>query len=63
MLAWCTTHYYLTAIIAVFLIHLVEVIAYGIKELIERRMRMKLALKLIADGRMTIDEIITELKR
>jgi hypothetical protein len=63
MLAWCTTHYYLTAIIAVFLIHLVEVIAYGIKELIERRMRMKLALKLIADGRMTIAEIIRELKR
>jgi AraC-like DNA-binding protein len=47
----------------VFLIHLVEVIAYGIKELIERRMRMKLALKLIADGRMTIAEIIRELKR
>lgn len=63
MLAWCTTHYYLTAIISVFLIHLVEVIAYGIKELIERRMRMKLALKLIADGSMTIAEIIRELKR
>ncbi len=63
MLAWCTTHYYLTAIIAVFLIHLMEVIAYGIKELIERRMRMKLALKLIADGRMTMSEIIRELKR
>lgn len=63
MLVWCTTHYYLTAIIAVFLIHLVEVIGYGIKELIERRMRMKLALKLIADGRMSLEEIIRELKR
>ena len=62
MLAWCTTHYYLTAIIAVFLIYLVEVIAYGIK-VIECRMQIKLASKLLADGKMSLEEIIRELKR